>query len=232
MAEGDNGHSAARKDMTGVLHELPPLRDVERFVAFLLLKSGKSFAEQRRWDHHFSGGTAGPHHDHDGQHRCKSNCHRSYPVNRQRICCLRQLVCQELQDNSECFAGCAGRLEAACRTCQTSPATGSVCRIVSPHSTVNKFAAEWQFKTFALIALGVLIMRCFMVLDSGCIVRPVRKVQRRSSGQATGLSNGAIPSLCQKCASGFLKEIVTLWTEARRPPTLWSWGQALTWRSC
>ena len=45
--KGDkDNHSAARKDMTRVLQCMPPLHVMERVVAFLLLKAGKSDAEQ------------------------------------------------------------------------------------------------------------------------------------------------------------------------------------------
>ena len=43
-----------------------------------------------------------------------------YAGNRRHICRFGDLVCPELQDDSECQAGCEGVLEAASRACLNS----------------------------------------------------------------------------------------------------------------
>ena len=88
--------------MTRVLQFMPPLYVLDRVVAFLLLKAGKSDAEQSWMTGYVIIVTlAGPDHGHRGQPRTaiasqvtRGTVDESVP--------LEHLVCQEHQDDNAC----------------------------------------------------------------------------------------------------------------------------------
>ena len=101
-AEGDkDDYSAARKNITRVLQVMTPLHVMDRVVAFLLLRVGKSDAEQS-WMTGYEiivtldcGARPRP-----SWTTSNSNSFRSYAGNRRRICRLGHLGCQKHQDDN------------------------------------------------------------------------------------------------------------------------------------